>query len=1262
MPDDAPSIFHQDLPAFTAPSQEPASIFHTQPEAPSPGPANPVLNAATSAVSSWAEPLSNLALRGVNAVGGMSDQGLQRAIQTHPLAYDPQRVSGKIGAGIGQAGLAVGSGGAAPAVFGALGGEQEYENVEARRKGSPGVAPQEISAGQATADVLGQAGLNAGIGYLSPGGQATKGLLAAEAPTLAGSALRTLAAGGIGSAEMGGLNTAANLVRKGTGVAPQQDVTEGLGESLLQGSIFHGLPQAGHELGARLPAAPNALQAAREANTPAPSPTPDLDARLAAVSRDAPVSPDRQPEPTPPELDDKSLHTFERPEEVAQPDSFKSKFELKKLRDRLAAFQPTERRQPENVKELPPEEEQRWQNLVGERAAFQTPEETQGEVKPETPVAESSPAIEVPKSPSLVDKAKSLFGRLASEETGAAPTQAAGKAFIEQDVAPAIKRHWEGMKQVAKDFDRSENIGLTTGPTAKQESLNIIKAMADAKSAGRKTEAALAPFLEKMPTFKDNEASALHHADLLERGIAPSPELQPAVDYLTDLRQANEKEAKALGINNLNEEGLGLSRRFEFPEDPNKGNGSGSVTGSEVYRKSQAFPTYSEAYDAVKKQGGKPAYDNPLTDQIAAQYEFKRSIELRKRLRKSEDEGHVAWSPDKEVPPEGHVKLDDKIAQEERVAAYPKWVVGKYADMPSFEGNRFLKENENKRVFVRPGEDAPDGYSKTDHTERGQYHAADDVAHMWNTAANKGKGSALDRLPATIAKASTQFLYEYSGAHALGAFQSHLAKSSADAVSDLFKGDKTGLWNTLKDLNIYGPETTRILKEIKSPGSDPEPRVQEIARRIQQGGADIKTKSVLDANHWRDMVDKVKTGNWQGAAISSLKAVGEDVKAGTFNSVLNRIALIAGKREALKQIGAGISEEAGQASMRQAAEAVNRATGRHTEVPTFKDSVVSKVGKILMPAFGFRSGLVRNLAESIRNPHARAWVVGNLMTGAITGAAVCRLMGGRWPTSLQDLYNPPVGTTNEAGHEERISMGIWSFLPRLLGADGWEGVTHELKGMMNPMIPATGEVIKNKDFNGNQVRPTGDSALSNTAAGIKHVGKQLIPLVGKAQMPSSPEAEPPSLGERALHFAGWGSGHPVTSPAEHEAYQIMDEHGELGGRTPEKQAEHANQTKWVREIQRGQGDQANQEMAADPSMTPARHESIFKRAQTTQNLVRLMHSPSFGPDDLTRIWGKATDEDKATMKPALVERLGKAQPKSQAEAAKWQALQKAVQP
>lgn len=465
---DSPSIFHQDLPAFTPPPKAPASIFHTAVETPSPGPANPVLNAATSAVSSWAEPLSNLALRGVNAVGGMSDQDLHRAIQTHPLAYDPARVSGKIGAGIGQAALAVGSGGTmAPAVFGALGGEQEYENIEQRRRGSPGVLPQPISGGQAVADVGGQALLNAGLGYLAPGGAATESLLPAVAnPTVGGSLLRTLAAGGIGSTEMMGLTGAGNLIRQQTGVAPNQDITEGMGEAALQGSIFHALPQGARELGASLPAA-NALQAARERQaSPAPEQTAgapalrksiaDLNERLAGVSREAPAGADRQPEPTPKELDQEDLHHFETPEQIGKPASFAEQLRLKQLSERVNAFEPTERRLPGNVKDMAPEEEQRWNNLVGERATFQSPEEANprgiaalnGE--PEVGVKGRVAETQAPKGPTPSQPIRDLASSYA-EKTGRPAGENTDYAKVDPEQATKIANAYDAMKHDPSD-------------------------------------------------------------------------------------------------------------------------------------------------------------------------------------------------------------------------------------------------------------------------------------------------------------------------------------------------------------------------------------------------------------------------------------------------------------------------------------------------------------------------------------------------------------------------------------------------------------------------------------------------------------------------------------------------------------------------------------------------------------------------------------------------------------------------------------------
>lgn len=1166
-----------------------------------------------------------------------ADIAQNAALAKQIAPFDPSRISGKVGNVLGQAAPMVGASvvGAGVPMMVEQGAENRMEGIENTEAGGTQISPL------AKAGYLGAGGLlDATIAKFlpSPGGVGAPGVGAAIGRT-GGNMIR-------GGTEMGIYNPLENFLASQSGVDPDRPLLQGEGEAIATGSLIAGGSHAAHEV-ANLKNPFSSLPSEKPAPTAQPeSPTfpesPRSDAEMdklveAAKPKEAAL---QQGQPAPEENPIKSA----REEQAGKLQEW-ARQNGKQVPEVTPGLHPEDKpfdtfKQQEQEQEKAPAAEQKAGLLPEERT------------EPETffqRIAREG-----------TEKMKSL----ASEESGAQAPASAGGAFLEQSLAPAVKKFWGGTKDVLKAFDRSENLGFTTSETAKKEGLGIVKAIADAKIAGKKTEAFLSPFLEHVPTFKGNEVSALHAADLMEGGNAPSPQLQPAVDHLIDLRAQNEAEARKLGWKwgDPSDPGSGLSRRFTFPDGP-KNAGSGSVVGSEKFRKAQTYDTYSEAYKAVKAQGGSPEYKDPLSDQIAAQYEFNRSLKLRQRIRASEDEGNIAWSPAKEKLPDGHKAIDDKIGSETRTAAYPKYMVGKYAGMDPFEGNKFLKENADKAVYVRPGEDAPTGFSKTDHQVDGTYHAADDVAGMWNNAARTGEGDPLVKLPETIARNLTNFIWDYSPAHAITGYMQHIGKSLFDGIASVAGFKENSVRDIASDLNIFGPQTNRLLREIKSPGSDPDPKMQEIARRVQEGGTGVKTKSVLDKSHWEGVVEKAKTGNWQGAAWDTIRGLSKEIKADTYDSVLNRIAAINAKREVVNQMGKGVGAEAGQANVFKAAEAVNRGLGRHTDIPDFKDSVIARVGKLIMPAFKFRSGLVRNLAETTRgNPHAAAMVIGNLMAGAVAGTAICRIAGGRWPSSLQDIYNPPDGRKNDAGHEERISMGIWSFIPRLLGADGWGGVKAEMKGMTSPLITGAAEVAKNKDFSGNQIMPEGGSTLGNAARGVGHVAKQMLPLAAKSQMESNPEAQPMTMGERALHFAGWNAGHPVTSPAEKEAYSMLESRGETGGRTPEKAEEHANQTKWTREVQRGQGEQARQEMAADPTMTQAREKTVFERATTQNNLTRLMQRSSFGPEDLLHLWKTGNDEDQGNMKTAIQKRIADAKPKSVADRQAWIALRKEVSP
>ncbi len=216
-------------------------------------PQSGVGNFLTSAVSSFADPLSNALIRGVAATGAVSPERAEAAMAVHPLPFDPSRTSGQIGSFVGQGAAAVAAPELTPAMFAAQAGEQAQENVDQRR-----AAGENISGIRQALDVGGQAALAFGLGKLGPGQAANKavlGLMPAMRSSVMQAIRNTLVSSGIHAGEQELYNLASHIITKATGVNPDESLTEGMGAAAVQGAVMGGVGQAVHEaIASHLPA------------------------------------------------------------------------------------------------------------------------------------------------------------------------------------------------------------------------------------------------------------------------------------------------------------------------------------------------------------------------------------------------------------------------------------------------------------------------------------------------------------------------------------------------------------------------------------------------------------------------------------------------------------------------------------------------------------------------------------------------------------------------------------------------------------------------------------------------------------------------------------------------------------------------------------------------------------------------------------------------------------------------------------------------
>lgn len=867
-------------------------------------------------------------------------------------------------------------------------------------------------------------------------------------------------------------------------------------------------------------------------------------------------------------------------------------------------------------------------------------------------------------------EAPNLLQRLAKEESGGVPIE----PFMRRDVVPAAAKIVEGAKALAKSLDRHLDLGFSKTAEGKKTGLSLGKTLGDAIQAGHAFEDALVKTgaRDAAPKFSVDEQSALAHWDYLDGGgQATNPKEQAALDLIQSKRQENAVRAKKIGVPLADVEGEGLSRVFTFPEGKA---GSRSLAGAESFRKSQTYDKPSDAFKAAKAAGGKPAYDNIYDMQLARQYEIERSLSARENLRAADIGGTIRWFPEGSRADEGFpTTLEDRAATEVRKMALPSWQVGRLAKMEHFGAQSYLKENADKLVDVRPGEQPPQGYSFTGKEVRGTYHAPEDTARTFNDMLGKGRGDPIESLPGTVARATIMQRYGLSVVHAFNGLKAYLNQQTGTALSAMTgKGNADAQQGvqSVTNATVYGgwKRGLELQREIEKPGTYP--GLAEVAKRVVQSNPETKFKSVLDRPKLADAVDEFKAGNWQGGIVRVLKTAIDSVPDFIYHGVLDKLDLSVRRDLAERQIRQGTTAEAGATDLSQAGDTISRALGRHANSPAFKNSMVTTVGKILAPAFQYKAGLLRNaLIEPLRgNPHAQAQLVGAIVNTALMGAATTAALTyantGKvsLPQDSRDYWNPRTGNQDANGHDERISMpGYEAFLMRSVGGAGTKGMKDELVGSLNPALVGTKETIENRDFYGNQVRPDEGSTLGNAARATGHILKGAAPISVMGGLGNNPEGDDRSWGMKLYQgIVGGTVSRPVTSDAEQTAYDILNKN-QQGGRNLAEQEIHDNSKKWVKMIKGGQEDQATEEMGKNPAMSESRMQSVFRRAAGEQGLAGLVADTQFKPIDLLNIWNKATPGEQAKMREPLLSRLSRANPTSEAEGQEWQKLQEAVE-
>ena len=359
----------------------------------------------------------------------------------------------------------------------------------------------------------------------------------------------------------------------------------------------------------------------------------------------------------------------------------------------------------------------------------------------------------------------------------------------------------------------------------------------------------------------------------------------------------------------------------------------------------------------------------------------------------------------------------------------------------------------------------------------------------------------------------------------------------------------------------------------------------------------------------------------------------------------------------LQRLGPSASLNDLRAAAARSADSTEDRLGQMTYDNLFHNKVAKDLLLIAFRAYGWQLGKYRAISKAIgegvgaandllhlRKPKVSTnltYFPALVMVAGIMGAITQKILSGKDPESVKDLFLPRSGKIDGQGHEQRLALPTylkdlisdWHDAPDLkkMGVSFW----HKL----NPALSIACDAFNNKDFYGTEIRHDDDPAWKQAFQLGQFLAKSFIPFSVTGTMKLQESGAGP--GEMALPFIGIVPAKKVLTetPAEARAEELYAGTLPQGSRTQD-QTDHAhllNQIKAQMRMDPAKGTQLLAQNAVQ--LHTLDFNSIFK-----DNLVPqiILHTKQLTIDQGMSVFDLATDLERQQLAPVLLQKLGNA--------------------
>lgn len=590
----------------------------------------------------------------------------------------------------------------------------------------------------------------------------------------------------------------------------------------------------------------------------------------------------------------------------------------------------------------------------------------------------------------------------------------------------------------------------------------------------------------------------LEIADPLEHGTIPSlpAHLQPLAGKIKTMIAKDEAELRKRSmLSEFIENYFGhiwekpgatpddIGRMFRRP-----------LEGSKSFTRERTIPTYREGID----KGLVPVSWNPVELALLKSYEVNKAIMAYDLFHEMKDAGLIKYVRTGAQAPDGWKTLPDKMMRVLMRQKMGMVQTGQYF-MPE-EGHRILNN------YLAPG---LSGNSKV-------YDIAREYSNLLNSAQ-----------------------LGFGVFHAGFVTMDTAASATALALQKLSRGDLSGagkkaLEGLIPGVSLYmrGKEGLEFSKEYYARGTG-SPAMQAIVEAAVKGGFHLEMNQMVNGApiaRFRKALSEVRMGNYGqtgGLFRHAIPALSEFVSKPTMSYLvpIMKAGVVADLiRHKMETMPAGATLDQQRAAYHEVVKSVDNRLGEvaydnlHLN-RTFKD--VLMVG---LRSVGWNIGTAREVGGGIADikksvmgiksgegiSPRTAYIGGLVMTTAIVGVIMQKLLSGKWPEEPKDYFFPKTGRTRRDGSAERLSLPSYmrDIAHVMNRADeGPLRIANNLwsmgKGKINPGLASVIEMLNNENFFGQAIYDPNDPMWRQGLDLISHVAHGLEPFSVRNLHPSN---------------------------------------------------------------------------------------------------------------------------------------------------------------